>query len=179
MKFPGKRFIMSAVIVTQMFSEVVLLVGIYKVMVALHLQNTRKGLVFIFAAFNRAFAAWMLCGTFSSISKELEESAMIDGCNRLTAMIKIILPLAAPGIVTAIIFVFIHAWNEYTLTLVLIGDPMLKTLNVGISAFFGYTNTEWWYVFATSILATLPVLLLFQFLEKHIVGGLTAGSVKG
>ncbi len=179
MQFPGKKFIMSAIIVTQMFSQVVLLVGIYKVMVAMHLQNTHEGLILVIAAFNQAFAAWMLSGTFASISTELEEAAMIDGCNRLTAMIRVILPLAAPGIVTAIIFVFINAWNEYTLTLVLIGDPLLKTLNVGISAFFGYTNTEWWYVFAASILATLPVLAFFQILEKHLVGGLTAGGVKG
>ncbi|MCI8525944.1 MAG: carbohydrate ABC transporter permease [Oscillospiraceae bacterium] len=179
MRFPGKRFVMSAVIVTQMFAAVVLLVGIYKLMVAMHLQNTRTGLILLIAAFNQAFAAWMLSGTFASISKELEEAAMIDGCGRVSAMVRIILPLAAPGIVTAIIFVFINAWNEYTLTLVLIGDTALKTLNVGIHSFFGYTNTEWWYVFAASILATLPILAFFQVLERHLVGGLTAGGVKG
>ena len=179
MHFPGKRFIMAGIIITQMFSEVVLLVGIYKVMVFLRLQNTLTGIILLVAAFNQAFAAWMLQGTFTSISSELEEAAMIDGCNRFDAMTKIILPLAAPGIVTAIIFVFIHAWNEYTLTLVLIGDANLKTINVGIHSFFGYTNTEWWYVFAASLLAILPILAFFQVLEKHLIGGLTAGSVKG
>lgn len=179
MHFPGKRFIMAGIIITQMFSEVVLLVGIYKVMVFLKLQNTLTGIILLVAAFNQAFAAWMLQGTFTSISSELEEAAMIDGCNRFDAMTKIILPLAAPGIVTAIIFVFIHAWNEYTLTLVLIGDANLKTINVGIHSFFGYTNTEWWYVFAASLLAILPILAFFQVLEKHLIGGLTAGSVKG
>ena len=179
MHFPGKRFIMAGIIITQMFSEVVLLVGIYKVMVFLKLQNSLTGIILLVAAFNQAFAAWMLQGTFTSISSELEEAAMIDGCNRFDAMTRIILPLAAPGIVTAIIFVFIHAWNEYTLTLVLIGDANLKTINVGIHSFFGYTNTEWWYVFAASLLAILPILAFFQVLEKHLVGGLTAGSVKG
>ena len=179
MHFPGKRFIMAGIIITQMFSEVVLLVGIYKVMVFLRLQNTLTGIILLVAAFNQAFAAWMLQGTFTSISSELEEAAMIDGCNRFDAMTKIILPLAAPGIVTAIIFVFIHAWNEYTLTLVLIGDANLKTINVGIHSFFGSTNTEWWYVFAASLLAILPILAFFQVLEKHLIGGLTAGSVKG
>ena len=179
MHFPGKRFIMAGIIITQMFSEVVLLVGIYKVMVFLKLQNTLTGIILLVAAFNQAFAAWMLQGTFTSISSELEEAAMIDGCNRFDAMTKIILPLAAPGIVTAIIFVFIHAWNEYTLTLVLIGDANLKTINVGIHSFFGYTNTEWWYVFAASLLAILPILAFFQVLENHLIGGLTAGSVKG
>lgn len=179
MQFPGKRFVMAGIIVTQMFSEVVLLVGIYKIMVFLHLQNSLTGIILLVAAFNQAFAAWLLQGTFSTISTELEEAAMIDGCNRLHAMVRIILPLAAPGIVTAIIFVFIHAWNEYTLTLVLIGDANLKTINVGIHAFFGYTNTEWWYVFAASLIAILPILAFFQVLDKHLVGGLTAGGVKG
>lgn len=179
MHFPGKRLIMSGIIVTQMFAEIVLLVGIYKVMTFLHLTNSRLGIILLVTAFNQAFAAWMLCGTFATISSELEEAAMIDGCNRLTAMIRVILPLAAPGIVTCIIFVFIHAWNEYTLTLVLIGDLNLKSINVGIHSFFGYTNTEWWYVFAASFMAILPILAFFQVLEKHLVGGLTTGGVKG
>lgn len=179
MHFPGKKVIMAGIIITQMFSAVVLLVGIYKIMVFFRLQNTLRGIIFLVAAFNQAFAAWMLQGTFATISSELEEAAMIDGCNKVEAMFRIILPLAAPGIVTCIIFVFIHAWNEYTLTLVLIGDATLKTINVGIHSFFGYTNTEWWYVFAASLLAILPILAFFQVLDKHLVGGLTAGSVKG
>ena len=179
MHFPGKRYIMAGIIVTQMFAEIVLLVGIYKIMVFFHLQDTQTGIILLVAAFNQAFAAWMLQGTFATISSELEEAAMIDGCNKVEAMIRVILPLAAPGIVTAIIFVFIHAWNEYTLTLVLIGDQKLKSINVGIHSFFGYTNTEWWYVFAASLLAILPILAFFQVLEKHLVGGLTAGGVKG
>ena len=89
------------------------------------------------------------------------------------------LPLAAPGIVTAMTFVFIVGWNEYTLALILIGDSSLKTINLGIRAFFGYTGTEWWYVFAASILATLPILGFFRILERHLTGGLTAGGVKG
>ena len=89
------------------------------------------------AAFNQAFAVWLLSGTFATISKELEEAARIDGCNKLSAMIRIILPLAAPGIVTAMTFVFIAGWNEYTLALILIGDSSLKTINRGIRAFFG------------------------------------------
>jgi len=179
LRFPGKKTVMSGIIVTQMFSPVVLLVGIYKLMVTMNLQNKLLGIILLVAAFQQAFAAWILSGTFATISQELEEAAMIDGCSRLKSVIRIILPLAAPGIVTAIMFVFISAWNEYTLTLVLIGDANLKTLNVGIHSFFGYTNTEWWYVFAASLLATLPILSFFQVLERYLVGGLTAGGVKG
>lgn len=179
MRFPGKRIMMMGIIMTQMFSPVVLMVGIYKVMARFHLQNSLLGIVLLVAAFHIAFAVWLLSGTFATISKELEDAARIDGCNKLTAMIRIILPLAAPGIVTATTFVFIAGWNEYTLSLILIGDSNLKTINLGISAFFGYTGTEWWYVFAASLLATLPILGFFRVLERHLTGGLTAGGVKG
>ena len=179
MRFPGKQAVMSTIIVTQMFSTVVLMVGIFKLMVSLKLTNSLFGIILLIAAFNQAFASWLLSGTFRSISFELEEAALIDGCNRFNSMTRITMPLAAPGIVTAVIFVFINAWNEYTLTLILISDQLKKSLNTGIRSFFGYTNTEWHYVFAASILATLPLLGFFQVLEKHLMGGLTAGGVKG
>lgn len=179
MNFPGKKTLMSLIVMTQMFSPVVLMVGIYRAMSNFGLANSLVGIVLLVAAFNQAFAVWLLSGTFATISKELEEAARIDGCNKLSAMIRIILPLAAPGIVTAMTFVFIAGWNEYTLALILIGDSSLKTINLGIRAFFGYTGTEWWYVFAASILATLPILGFFRILERHLTGGLTAGGVKG
>lgn len=179
MRFPGKQAVMSTIIVTQMFSTVVLMVGIFKLMVSLKLTNSLLGIILLIAAFNQAFASWLLSGTFRSISFELEEAALIDGCNRFDSMTRITMPLAAPGIVTAVIFVFINAWNEYTLTLILISDQLKKSLNTGIRSFFGYTNTEWHYVFAASIVATVPLLAFFQVLEKHLMGGLTAGGVKG
>lgn len=179
MNFPGKKALMSAIIMTQMFSPVVMMVGIYKVMMRYGLVNSRLGIILLVAAFNQAFAVWLLSGTFATISKELEEAARIDGCNKFSAMVRIILPLAAPGIVTAMTFVFISGWNEYMLSLILIGDSSLKSINLGIRAFFGYTGTQWWYVFAASLLGTLPILAFFRILEKHLTGGLTAGGVKG
>ncbi len=179
MSFPGKKGFMQFIIITQMFAPVVLLVGIYRVMLIFKLTNSLFGLILLIAAFNQAFSSWLLSGTFATISRELEEAAVIDGCNRVQAVIRVIIPLAAPGIATAVIHAFIGAWNEYTLTLVLISDTYKKSLNVGIRAFFGYTNVEWWYVFCASLLTTIPILLLFQLIDKYIVGGLTAGGVKG
>ncbi len=179
MQFPGKKTLMSLVVMTQMFSPVVMMVGIYRVMSAYGLVNSLTGIVLLVAAFNQAFAVWLLQGTFATISHELEEAARIDGCSRLSAMIRIVLPLAAPGIVTAMTFVFISGWNEYMLSLILIGDANLRTINLGIRAFFGYTGTEWWYVFGASILSTLPILAFFGILQRHLTGGLTAGGVKG
>ncbi len=179
MKFKGKKFFLGLVIVSQMFAPVVLLVGIYKIMSMLHLTDTLLALVFINAAFNQAFAIWLLRGTFMSISPEMEQAATIDGCNQLQAMIKVLLPVAAPGIVTALIFVFINAWNEYTVALTLISSDILKPLTVGITVFNGYNMIEWQYLFASSLFATIPVVALFICIEKHLVGGLTSGGVKG
>lgn len=179
MDFKGKNVFLGFVIVSQMFAPVVLLIGIYKVMMNLHLTNSLLGLIFINAAFNQAFAVWLLRGTFMSISAEMEQAAEIDGCNRLQAMFRVLLPVAAPGIVTTLIFVFINSWNEYTVALTLISDNLLKPLTVGINIFNGYNMIEWQYLFAASLFATIPVIILFVCIEKHLVSGLTSGGVKG
>ena len=179
MKFKGQNVFLGFIIVSQMFAPVVLLIGIYKVMMMLGLTNSVLGLVFINAAFNQAFAVWLLRGTFMGISAEMEQAATIDGCNRLQAMFKVLLPVAAPGIVTTLIFVFINAWNEYTVAMTLISDNMLKPLTVGINIFNGYNMIEWQYLFAASLFATIPVITLFMCIEKHLVSGLTSGGVKG
>ena len=120
MKFKGQTIFLGFVIVSQMFAPVVLLIGIYKVMSILSLTDSIIGLIFINAAFNQAFTIWLLRGTFIGISVEMEQAATIDGCNRLQGMTKVLLPVAAPGIVTTLIFIFINAWNEYTVALCLI-----------------------------------------------------------
>ena len=179
MKFKGQTAFLGFIIVSQMFAPVVLLIGIYKVMQSMALTNTLLGLVFINAAFNQAFTIWLLRGTFMSISAEMEQAATIDGCNRIQAMFKILLPVAAPGIVTTLIFIFINAWNEYTVALCLISTDTLKPLTVGINIFNGYNIIEWQYLFASSIFAIIPVVILFMSIEKNLTSGLTAGGVKG
>ena len=179
MKFKGQTAFLGFIIVSQMFSPVVLLIGIYKVMQTLSMTNSLIGLVFINAAFNQAFTIWLLRGTFMSISAEMEQAATIDGCNRLQSMFKVLLPVAAPGIVTTLIFIFINAWNEYTVALCLISTDTLKPLTVGINIFNGYNIIEWQYLFAASLFAVLPVVALFMSIEKNLTSGLTAGGVKG
>ena len=179
MKFKGQTAFLGFIIVSQMFAPVVLLIGIYKVMQIFKLTNSLLGLVFINAAFNQAFTIWLLRGTFMSISDEMEKAATIDGCNRLQAMFRILLPVAAPGIVTTLIFIFINAWNEYTVALCLISTETLKPLTVGINIFNGYNIIEWQYLFASSIIAIIPVVILFMSIEKNLTEGLAAGGVKG
>ena len=179
MKFKGQTAFLGFIIVSQMFAPVVLLIGIYKVMMSFGLTNNILGLVLINAAFNQAFTIWLLRGTFMSISPDMEQAATIDGCNRVQAMMKILLPVAAPGIVTTLIFIFINAWNEYTVALCLISTDTIKPLTVGINIFNGYNIIEWQYLFAASIFAIVPVVILFMSIEKNLTSGLTAGGVKG
>ena len=179
MKFKGQTAFLGFVIVSQMFAPVVLLIGIYQVMQALGLTDSIVGLIFINAAFNQAFTIWLLRGTFMGISAEMEQAATIDGCNRLQSMLKVLLPVAAPGIVTTLIFIFINAWNEYTVALCLISTDTLKPMTVGINTFNGYNMIEWQYLFAASIFAIIPVVILFMCIEKNLVSGLASGGVKG
>lgn len=179
MKFKGQTAFLGFVIVSQMFAPVVLLIGIYQVMQVLHLTDSILGLIFVNAAFNQAFTIWLLRGTFIGISAEMEQAATIDGCNRIQSMMRVLLPVAAPGIVTTLIFIFINAWNEYTVALCLISTDTLKPLTVGINTFNGYNIIEWQYLFAASIFAIIPVVILFMSIEKNLVSGLASGGVKG
>ena len=179
MRFKGQTAFLGFVIVSQMFAPVVLLIGIYKVMMAMGLTDSILGLIFINAAFNQAFTVWLLRGTFMGISAEMEQAATIDGCTRFQSMLRVLLPVAAPGIVTTLIFIFINAWNEYTVALCLISTDTLKPLTVGINTFNGYNMIEWQYLFAASIFAIIPVVILFMCIEKNLVSGLASGGVKG
>ena len=179
MNFLGKKAFLGFVIMSQMFSPVVLLIGIAQLMSALKLNDSILGLMFINAAFNQAFAIWLLRGTFISISPEMEQAAKIDGCNTVQSLLRVLLPMAAPGIVTTLIFIFINAWNEYTISTVLISTASNRPITVGITQFSSFNMIEWQYLFAASLLATIPVVILFMCIEKHLVSGLTSGGVKG
>lgn len=179
MNFRGKKVFLGFVIMSQMFAPVVLLVGISRLMNTIHLNDSVLGLMLINAAFNQAFAIWLLRGTFVSISSEMEQAACIDGCNTMGALTRVLLPMAAPGIVTTLIFVFINAWNEYTISTVLISTPTKKPITVGITQFSSFNMIEWQYLFASALIATIPVIIMFMCIEKHLVSGLTSGGVKG
>lgn len=179
MRFKGKNIFLGFVIMSQMFAPVVLLIGISQLMTSFGLNDSIFGLMLINAAFNQAFAIWLLRGTFVSISPEMEQAARIDGCSTLGSLWHILLPMAAPGIVTTLIFVFINAWNEYTIATVLISTVSNKPITVGITQFSSFNMIEWQYLFAASLLATIPVVILFACIEKHLTAGLTSGGVKG
>lgn len=177
-RFPGRTAFLLLVLVTQMFAPTSLVVGLYREFFELSLINTYAALILTNAAFNLAFAIWILHGFFSSIPIEVEEAAALDGVTRWQSLRRIMLPLTLPGLVTATIFTFIAAWNEYVVALTLMIDDDKKPLTVGFRAYVTGYEQHWDQLFAASVIAVVPVVILFAFIEKHLVGGLTAGSVK-
>jgi multiple sugar transport system permease protein len=177
-RFPGRGPFLFLVLVTQMFAPTALVVGLYREFFELGLINTYAALILVNAAFNLAFAVWVLRAFFASIPRELEEAAAVDGCDRAATLFRIVLPVAMPGIVTATIFAFIAAWNEYIVALTLMTDASMRPLTVGVTSYVTAYVQHWDLLFAASVIAIVPVVVLFALIEPYLVGGLTAGSVK-
>ena len=178
-RFRGRTAFLLLVLATQMFQPAAMLVGIQREFSNFGIPPTLS-LIVINAGFNLAFAVWILNAFFSSIPVELEEASMVDGLGRVGALLRITLPLAAPGIVTALIFTFISAWNEFlvALTLSLGQQPSQQPLTVAINQYIGEYSVDWGHLFAAGLVATVPVIILFAFIERRVVSGLTAGAVK-
>ncbi|MFV0462866.1 MAG: carbohydrate ABC transporter permease [Nostocoides sp.] len=177
-RFPGRTAFLLVVLITQMFAPTSLVVGLYREFFELNLINTYAALIITNAGFNLAFAIWILHGFFSAIPVEVEEAASLDGIGRLGTLMRVMLPLTLPGLVTATIFTFIAAWNEYVVALTLIIDDEKKPLTVGFRSYVTGYEQHWDQLFAASVIAVVPVVVLFAMIEKHLVGGLTSGSIK-
>lgn len=177
-KFPFRMVFLFLVIVTQMLQPAVLTSGLFPPVLAFDMIDTWAAMIFINAAFNLSFAVWIMHSFFAGIPKEVDEAAQIDGAGRLRVLFTISLPLVWPGIVTAIVFTFVACWNEFAASLVILSTAGNQPLSVALTKFVGQYETSWQYVFGVSIVAIVPVVILFMIIEKRLVGGLTAGSVK-
>ncbi len=177
-KFRGRILFLLVVLITQMMQPASMLVGIYRQYFTIGGLDTVWSLILVNAGFNMAFAVWILTAYFGSIPRELEEAAMVEGTSRLGALRRVTLPLAAPGVVTALIFTFIAAWNEFLVALTLTTTPTKQPLTVAINSYLGAYSIPWQNLFAASVIATIPVIVLFALIERKVVSGLTAGSIK-
>ncbi|MEO7015612.1 MAG: carbohydrate ABC transporter permease [Leifsonia sp.] len=177
-RFPGRGVFLFLVIVTQMLQPTVLATGLFKEMVALGINDTWLAMILINAAFNLAFAIWIMHNFFAGVPKEVDEAAQLDGAGKWTVLFRVQLPLVWPGIVTAIIYTFVASWNEFAASLVILSTDANQPLSVALTKFVGQYDAAWQYVFAVSVVAVIPVVVLFMLIEKRLVGGLTQGSVK-
>ncbi|AEF80261.1 carbohydrate ABC transporter permease [Leadbettera azotonutricia] len=179
LKFAFRKGVMIGVLVTQMFPLVVLLTPLYILYFRIHLINTYQGLVLAFTAFTLPFCIWMLKSFADTIPQELDEAAIIDGCTRMGILRQILIPLLVPGIIATGVFSFLDAWNNLLFPMTLTTDISMKTLPPGmIMAFGGEFKHDWGGMMAASVLVALPVVLILVFLQRYLVEGLTAGSIK-
>ncbi|KFK88387.1 sugar ABC transporter permease [Streptomyces sp. JS01] len=178
-EFRTKTALLMAALVTQMIPSFIALGPLYLLMTDLGLVDNRLGLVLVYIAVCIPFCTVMLRGFFANIPDTLEEAAMIDGCSRLGALFRVLLPVMKPGIVAAFIFNFVNCWNELFLSVTLMNSDDNKTVPTALNGFISSFNIDWGSMSAAAVLTILPTMVLFAFASRHIVQGLTAGAVKG
>jgi multiple sugar transport system permease protein len=179
LRFLGRGFLASATLITYLVPPSILFIPLYAQIRNLGLADSLTGLIAAYPSFTVPFVTWLLMGYFESIPEELEEAAMIDGATRFGAFWRVVLPLSAPGVLAAGLYAFTQSWNEFLYALVFITDVKLRTLPVGLSTFITGDVYGWGFLMAGAVLTTLPVIAAYMYLQKYMVEGLTAGSVKG
>jgi len=178
-EFPGRRAGMNGLLVTQMFPGVLMAIPLYILLDETGLLNSLTGLTLCYATTSIPFCVWMLKGYFDTIPRDLEEAALLDGASRWTIFVRIVLPLSRPAIAVTALFSFMTAWNEFILAATFMGEEESFTLPVALQATVGAHSTNWGLFAAGAVVVSLPVMALFFLLQKQLVEGLTAGSVKG
>jgi ABC-type glycerol-3-phosphate transport system permease component len=178
-RFRFQDQLMILVLVAQMFPGVATYIPLYQALRAVGLYNTRLGLILLFVGFVTPFCTWMLYGYFKTIPRELEEAAWIDGCSALGALTRVVFPLALPGIAATGVLAMLAAWNEFVFAILFLRDKELWPITVAIANFGGEFYTAWGSMAAAAIVASIPPVVGFALIQRHLIGGLLAGAVRG
>jgi multiple sugar transport system permease protein len=178
-RFAGRGFLQQFLLVSQMLSPMVLVIGLFRLVVWLGLLDNVNSVVFVYAAFGVAFTVWMLQSYFATIPRDLEEAAWVEGASAWKALVMVFLPLALPAMTVTAIFSFINAWNEFVIALTMLRRQESYTLPIQIfSLVAGRYTVEWHHVMAATFIATIPVAIVFAWLQRYLVRGLAIGAVK-
>lgn len=177
--FRGKRTLMMFALATQMFPGIVLVIPYFKIASVVGLFNTRAALIIAYISFVLPFAVWMLKGVFDAVPHDLDEACLIDGTSRLGALLRVVLPVSLPGMAATGLYCFLVAWNEYLFAVVLTSTPDMQVVSVGIASMIGQFRVQWNNMMAGAVLASIPTVFVFAFLERFFVSGLSGGAVKG
>jgi multiple sugar transport system permease protein len=180
LRFPGSNFLGVGIFLAYLVPPTLLFLPLAQVIARLNLHNTYWALILTYPTQLIPFASWLLMGYFRTIPKEIEESALADGCSRIQTLVQIILPLALPGLLSAGIFCFTLSWNEFLYALIFMSSGSMKTIPVGtVSDLIRADTLFWGSLMASAVLGSVPIAILYSFFVKHYVSGLTAGAVKG
>lgn len=178
-KIAGEKVFLMAILFTQMFPSVLLALPYYQTLKKLSLIDRLPGLVIVYISFILPFCIWTMKGFFDNMPWELEEAASIDGCNRLQTVLRIILPIAAPGIAATGLFAFIRSWDEFMYANILINTTARKTIQIGVNSLIGEYTTDWGLLMAGAVISCIPIIIFFVYIQKNLIQGLASGSVKG
>jgi len=178
-RYLGRDLVAQLVLFVYMFPAILLVIPLFFIFRSLHLVDTYLGLILAETTFALPFCLWLLIAFFRTIPEEIESAALVDGCERLNVLWRIVVPLAAPGLAAAAVFSFISAWNDYLFPLVLINSDSLKTLPLGVANYVTAESTHWGEAMAAATVLSLPVVIFASLVQKNLVSGLTAGAVKG
>lgn len=175
----GKKLIVGAMLYAYMFPPLLIAIPMFTIFARLGLSDTLIGLIASHLTLTLPLGVWFLWGFFKGMPFELEEAAMVDGCTRLGAFLRVVLPLSLPGLITVAIFSFLLSWTDYTFALIMIGSDANKTLPVGLASMVGSFDLRWGEIMAGSTLIALPLFAAFVMLTQYFIQGLGAGAVKG
>ena len=178
LRIPGGDRVAGLILVAYMIPGTLLLVPLYQVFAGIELIDTRNALVLVNVAFTAPFCTWLLRGFFFAIPRELDEAAAVDGAGPVRTMLRIVLPLVAPGIATVAVYAFVFSWTEFVFASQLIISDSLKTLPIGLSAIMGQYTVNWGLLMAGTVCTVIPAIIPFLFVGRWFVGGLTAGAVR-
>lgn len=177
-RFAGRKAMMALFLSNNMFPTVLLLIPLYSIMRKLGLLYTPGALILAYTTFTIPFSVWLLNGFLNDLPMSLEEAAMVDGCNRRTAFLKIVLPILGPCLVATGVYIFMNAWNEYTFAMMFTNNAS-RTIPVALKSLIGQLGVQWDLLTAGGIVTIIPVCIMFFFAQKRLVEGMTAGAVKG
>jgi len=178
LRFGVDRMALYGVLLVRMLPGILLVVPLYIVLAKWGLLNTRLGLILIYAGLNTSFVIWMMQSFLEEIPKDIEEAAMVDGDSRLSALRRVVIPLAAPGLIATAIFAVIATYNDFIIALTLTSTPSAQTVPVGVSTLIGKIQIEWGPMAAAGVVGALPIILFALLVQRHFVRGLTVGAVK-
>jgi multiple sugar transport system permease protein/raffinose/stachyose/melibiose transport system permease protein len=179
LKFYGRRHLFIAILLSQLIPITALIIPVYQILRSMHLINTYFGLIISYLTFTVPVSIWMLKGFFDNIPVEIEEAAIVDGCSKLGAFFRVVIPISKPGITATVVWIVIMTWQEVIYALTIITSKEMRTISVGILDFIGQWAIDYPTLFAGAIIVSVPIIILFIFLQRYFVAGLAEGAVKG
>jgi multiple sugar transport system permease protein len=178
LRFRGRNVLFLAILITQMLPGIVIVIPMYMLMRQLGLLNSYAGLLLAYTSFTLPYCVWLLRAYMVSAPWELEDQARVDGCTRIGALVRVIIPMVMPGVITTLVYAFVNTWNEYLFAIVLT-NPQTKTITVRLSEYISQERIAVEFMFPAAIIATVPALILVAIFSRYVISGLTAGALKG